>query len=408
MKADKAEQKYIARRRRKAFLSSIPFFICRIFPVKKNKIVFWSFEGTRGYCCNPKYVADELIRRKKQEGISYELVWLAQKEEERFPKEIRRASNGLWSRAYHLSTAAVWVGNTRTFWGTQKRKKQTYIQTWHGTICIKPIGRYRGDLFPKIAEIVSESDSKLIDYVLSGSGWCDKYYRDGLLYDGEILRTGDPRCDILIYGREQMWEQIRTSYQLPQKANIVLYAPTFRGGSQSINRSIGTEVMSLSAELLLNSLERRFGGEWYLLLRLHPQLAARNQKCLYKEKSDRIIDVTMHQDMNELIAASDLFITDYSSSIFEAMLLKIPCFIYADDMEEYVRDRGDLFFKQEELPFDVAMTNEELEESICGFEEEPYINRVDAFMKKWDVVEDGHASERVADLIKNSYKGERA
>lgn len=408
MKTDKAEQKYIARRRRKAFLSSIPFYLCRIFPVKKNKIVFWSFEGTRGYCCNPKYVADELIRREKQEGKSYELVWLAQKQEEQFPKDIKRASNGLWSRAYHLSTAGVWVGNTRTFWGTKKRKQQTYIQTWHGTICIKPIGRYRGDLFPKIAEIVSESDSKLIDYVLSGSGWCDKYYRDGLVYDGRIIRTGDPRCDVLIHGRAQMREEIRESYRVPEKAKIVLYAPTFRGGSQNTKRSVETEMMSLSAELLLNSLEKRFGGEWYLFMRLHPQLAARNQKCLYEEKSDKIIDVTMHQDMNELIAAADAFITDYSSSIFEAMLLKMPCFIYADDMEDYVRDRGDLFFERGELPFDVTMSNEELAEAVCGFEEKLYLNRIDAFMKTWDVVEDGHASERVADLIENSCKGEKA
>ena len=48
-----AEEKYIKKRKIKALFYSIPFYICRIFPIQKNKIVFWTLEGNGGYSCNP-------------------------------------------------------------------------------------------------------------------------------------------------------------------------------------------------------------------------------------------------------------------------------------------------------------------------------------------------------------------
>ena len=66
------EQSYIRKRIWKAKLQSILFYLCWIFPVRKKKIVFCCIEGTTGYSCNPKYIAEELIRRDK----GYELIWL--------------------------------------------------------------------------------------------------------------------------------------------------------------------------------------------------------------------------------------------------------------------------------------------------------------------------------------------
>lgn len=396
-----SEEVYIVKRKAKAFCRSMAYVVCRIFPMKKNKVVFWTFEGTRGYCCSPKYIADEMIRRQREGKAEFEMVWLTEQTDAEFPEEIRVVKSTLWNRAYHLSTAKVWVGNTRTFYGTRKRKGQTYIQTWHGTICIKPIGKYRGELFPKIAYLVSKRDSDLVDYVLSGCDWCDEHYRDGLIYDGEILRTGMPRCDILMDQgrRERIREQLREEYKVPEYAKVLMYAPTFRGGSQSTNRSVKTEEATIDFEQLIQNLELRFGGEWYIFLRLHPQLAAKKQRLLTGCVSERLVDVTARQDMNELIAASDAFISDYSSAIFEAMLLKIPCFLYADDLEAYIADRGDLFWDMNTLPFPLALNNQELQRSVAEFDEETYHEKLERFIVQNGVREDGHASQRVVDLI---------
>lgn len=394
-----SEKKYIRKRKAKAFLHSLVYYICRIFPMDRNKIVMWTFEGGGGYGCSPKYIAEEILRRNQEEGIKYEIVWLVNDITKQFPVGIQKVKDTLWRRAYHLSTAGVWVSNTRTFYGTKKRKKQCYIQTWHATICIKPIGKYRGSLFPEIARLVSEADSRLIDYVLSGSNWCDHMYRDGLIYDGEIIKTGTPRCDVLIHGKEEKHQKMRKEYHIPQDAKIMLYAPTFRGGSQSKNRAVKTEQITLDFERLIKALEERFGGTWYVFLRLHPQLAAKMEKPKVGRMSERMIDVTQRVDMNEIIAGTDAFLTDYSSAIFEAALTGQPGFLYADDLEEYVADRGDLFFDMYQLPFPVALDNDELTDKIMKFDEEEYQKKVKDFMKEVGMFEDGGASARVADLI---------
>lgn len=398
-KKDWTEEFYIWKRQIKAFLHGLAYYVCKIFPVDAKKIVMWTFEGNGGYGCSPKYVAEELLKRNEEGDNVYRIVWLLSDLSKEFPGEIQKVKNTLWSRAYHLSTAGIWVSNTRTFYGTKKRKKQRYIQTWHATICIKPIGKYRGDLFPRIAYLISRYDSKLIDYVLSGSTWCDHMYREGLIYDGEIIKTGTPRCDVLLNQRAEKYSQIRREYQLSADAKIMLYAPTFRGGSQNKNRSVNTEEATVDFEHLLFSLEKRFGGEWYVFLRLHPQLAAQMERLKVHQISNRLVDVSQKPDMNEIIAGSDAFLTDYSSAIFEANLIGLPGFIYADDLEEYIADRGDLFFDMYKLPFPVALNNDELMEQIEQFDEIEYKQKTDAFMKEMGIFEDGRASKRVADLI---------
>ena len=303
-----------------------------------------------------------------------------------------------------LSTARIWVSNTRTFYGTKKRKGQCYIQTWHATICIKPIGLYRGALFPRIAALVSREDSKMIDYVLSGSKWCNHMYRKGLLYKGKILETGTPRCDVLLKQREQKYKQLREEYNLPISAKIMLYAPTFRGGSQNTERTVKTDETIIDFNRLVNSLKNRFGDEWYIFLRLHPQLAAKIEKIHTNQTSVRLFDVSQRSDMNEIIAASDAFLTDYSSAIFEANLIGIPGFIYADDLEEYIADRGDLFFDMYKLPFSVARNNDELMQNIEQFDADAYAKRTELFQDKMGIFEDGKASRRVVQLINRRRK----
>lgn len=398
-KSDWTEKVYIAKRKLKAFAVGITYYLCRIFPVDPGKIVMWTFEGGGGYGCSPRYIAEEILKRNREGRTDYRIVWLVNDMNREFPAEIRKAENTLWKRAYHLSTAGIWVGNTRTFYGTKKRKKQRYIQTWHATICIKPIGKYRGELFPRIAYLISAYDSEMIDYVLSGSAWCDHMYRDGLLYDGEIIRTGTPRCDVLFHQREAKYRQMRGEYRLPENARIMLYAPTFRGGGQNKNRSVNSEDATVDFERMIKALEERFGGSWYIFLRLHPQLLAKMDKLKTRQMSNRLIDVSQRPDMNEIIAGADAFLTDYSSAVFEAGMAGLPGFIYADDLEEYVADRGDLFFDMYKLPFPVALNNDELMENIGQFDEKDYRKKLEEFMENVGIFEDGKASERVVDLI---------
>lgn len=389
------EQSYIRKRIWKARLQSIPFYIFRLCPIRKKKIVFCCIEGTTGYTCNPKYIAEELIRR--DEG--YELVWLVNDMSKEFPGEIRKVRNTLWNRAYHLTTAHFWIDNSRKQLEARKRKGQVYIQTWHAKLGFKPTCLDRRASFSKIAYLVSRHDSDMIDYVLSNSKWYDDTLPTGMIYSGPVLRTGSPRCDILVNNREKQRREIRERYGLPLNVGIMMYAPTFRGGSQGTDREIAANQGHPDYGRVTEVLEKRFGQPWYILLRLHPQLVARNMDVPYKTNK-RVIDVSRVDDMYEILAGCDAFMTDYSSAAFDAAVMETPVFIYADDYAEYETERGRLLWDLRKLPFPLAVNNDELEAQITGFDEIRYRRELGMLFQETEMAEDGKAARRVADKIK--------
>lgn len=388
-----AEEAYIRRRMWSANIQSIPFWLCRLFPIKRKKIVFCCIEGTTGYSCNPKYIAEELIRRNE----GYELVWLVNDAAKGFPKEIRVVRNTLWNRAYHLSTARFWIDNSRKQLEVRKRKGQTYIQTWHAKLGFKPTCLDRGASFSKIAYLVSKHDSDMIDYVLSNSKWYDDTLPTGMLYSGPVLRTGSPRCDILVNGTAGARKRVRRSYGLAEDANILMYAPTFRGGSQGTDRTIAARQSYPDYTRLVRALKDRFGGTWHIFLRLHPQLVARGLDQDLSGAS--VIDVSRVDDMYELLAGCDAFMTDYSSAAFDAAVMRIPVFLYADDYAEYEQERGRLLWDLRELPFPLAVDDEELDAAVRGFEKEEYQSGLERLFRETGMVEDGKASMRVSEHI---------
>ena len=51
--------------------------------------------------------------------------------------------------------------------------------------------------------------------------------------------------------------------------------------------------------------------------------------------------MSKYSDMQELIVAADILITDYSSCMFDMMLANKRCALYTPDLEEYLeRERG--------------------------------------------------------------------
>lgn len=396
--SNQEEEKSIRKRKRKAYMVHHFYHMLRIFPVKKGKIVFTTFEGDGGFCCNPRYIAEELLRRNENNN-KYELLWLVNNMDRQFPEGIRKVKNTFLNRAYHLVTAQVWVDNSRKAYGTAKRRNQLYIQTWHAALEFKPVGMFRGKLFPKIAYLVSRYDSKLADYVLSNSEWCTERYPKMLLYNGEVLKSGSPRCDIFTTRRAELYRTIRKQYHVPADGKIVMFAPTFRGGGQKGKRRIYSEEPALDFEMLTNTLHAKFGGTWYVFLRLHPQLAAQMEGIPLKKRLEHMVDVSQADDMNEILAAADVFVTDYSSSAFDAVNMRIPVFLYMDDLQEYVQDRGKLMWDMEQLPFAVSETNEVLQKEIKNFDAEKYEEAVEEFLNEHGVLEDGKASKRVVDVI---------
>lgn len=409
----KIEELYIRKRLQKARLQSIFFYLNRIFPIKKNKIVFTCIEGTTGYSCNPKYIAEEMMRKKRLglNPVEYELVWLVDNINKKFPKEIKVYKNTLLNRAHQLSTAKIWIDNSRKQLECRKRKGQIYIQTWHAKLGFKPTCLDRGASFSKIAYLVSKHDSDMVDFWLSNSVWYDGTLKTGSLYEGKILHSGSPRCDVLVDAKNNVAlkreikkricenNNIRVDDSVIEDIHFLMYAPTFRGGSQETNRKVEMDNHFPEYHMLREVLQSKFGGKWYILFRLHPQLVARNLEG--KEGEEGVINVSRVDDMYELLAGCDAFITDYSSAAFDAMIVKIPVFLYCNDYSEYENERGTLLWnlKSEEIPFSMAEDDRQLNTIIEEFDESSYGNRVEKFILEMGIEENGTASKNVVDFI---------
>ncbi len=406
------EHHYITYRKLKAFCNSLAFYICRVFPIKKNLVSVCTFEGKGGFGCNPKYVVQKLHERNP----NLEFVWFVNDMAKEFPNYVKKVPNTLWSRAYWLSRSKVWIDNYRKPYGTVKRKNQFYVNTWHGEYGFKALGLWRGAAFSEMARLVSENDSKMIDLVPIESRWGKNMYPRGLLYDGEFLMSGSPRCDALFGNVEAQRKRFRERHSIPEDSKIIMFAPTYRETAKNGKRSVLSEIWSVDFNRLLKSLSQKFGGNWFLCARLHPQLAA-----LAKSEFDlgvNVIDASMDDDMYEDLAAMDAFLTDYSSAAFDASLLRIPVFIYVDDLYAYKESRGDLQWEMSSdnkrcvkvnnsivpeikaiLPYSISENNDELEEQIISFDSDVYLSNIMKFENDIGLLFDGKASERVAETI---------
>jgi len=408
---------YIFWRKVKAFGNRLCFYLCRIFPIKENLISVCTFEGKGGFGCNPKYLVEELHRQHPE----YEFVWLVNREswEKTFPDYIKKVNHSsVWARAYWLSRSKVWIDNYRKHYGTVKRKGQYYINVNHYTIGIKCTGLWRGQGFSEMAYLVSKSDSDMMDGLVIDSDWCDVVSPKGLVFDGPYLKTGAPRCDALYGDRSVYKKQLREKYGIPKDANVVLYAPTFREGAKNGVRSVYSQTWSLDFKRLLQNLEERFGGVWYICTRVHPQLAPTFEEYKDPKVSNRMFDASQADDMYEILAGVDAYITDYSSACFEAGFAEIPVFLYADDTKRYAHDRGALMWNlvsdprdaignnkeitpqfDVKMPFSLAHNNEELEQDIRNFDDTAYRKRLRTFHKQVGLVFSGNASQQLTKRI---------
>lgn len=353
----------------------------RWLPVKRNKIIFNNFQG-RGYGDSPKYIAEEIIRRK----LPYDLVWLVNDYNMDFPLGIRTVSLRSIRATYELSSAKFIVSNVKRTLPYQKKTSQYYIQTWHGSMAFKVIEKAAQEkLSPQyLKETIF--DSSIIDLFLSCNSVQTKEIRDFFWFDGEIFECGSPRNDML-YKPSQYKDEVKQCMGLGSNIRIALYAPTFRDDHR-------TDVYNLDLYMVEKSLAARFSGEWRILVRLHPNVI---EGC-FNSLPSRSIDVTSYPDMQELLLISDILITDYSSTIYDALIMHKKVMLYAPDIADYKEKRGlnPIYFK---LPTHVNVTNDELLDTICKFDELDYQQRLDVFLNSVHIYDDGNASKRVVDKV---------
>lgn len=369
------------------FLATLLFYIFRVFPINKNKIVVSSFDG-KGYGDNGKAIVDELLNRNDK----IDIVWLCDEKDAVFPVGVRTVKFASIRSVYEQVTARIWIDNKRKHSYVRKRKGQYYIAVCHGNTGLKKVEMDVADKLPPIYIKGAIADSKMADLFLASSKFDTKIYRSAYRYYGEVLEAGFPRQDVLLRNNLEDCAEIKKKMGIPANTQVILYAPTFRSSLTDMDLS----VYRIEWERVLPALERRFQGKWKVIIRLHPNISKIKEQLGF---SKDIIDATDYPDFEELLMISSILVSDYSSTLIEAGIARKIGLIFAIDLDDYRKDR-DFYIPLEEFPFPVAEDNDELIKNILDFDNERYQKNLSFFLDEtYGFLGSSNSSKTVADRI---------
>ena len=367
----------------------------QMLPINQNLI---AVQTIGGYCGHSRQVSEQL----KKINPNYEFVWVVpnKKYEYHFPEGSQIVRQGTPDYYRVMTKAKLWLFEEPLIPEIPKRQGQYCIQLKHwASVTLKTFGHTLNVNLPNYNEDFEKKlwkyNDDITDCYIVGSDFDERTIREGFLYTHECFYAGSPRSDLLFKEKDYK-KVVCNKYNLNYNNKLCLYAPTFRYDN---DLEYAYNDTMLDFFTLKKALEKVFGGQWNILLRLHPRVQA--VKKHINSFPDFVIDVSTYMDSEELVAASDIMITDYSSIMFEPAFIKKPVFLYAPDLDIYLQNERSFLLDYNKLPFSIAHNNDELIENIWKFNKEEYSRCLDAFFKEYGINEDGHASERAAEFIIN-------
>lgn len=358
-----------------------------IFPIKKNYILFNSFEG-RQFSDNPKYL---FFNIKEKYGEKYKYIWVLN--DKNIKIDGARIVKFLsFSHIFYLMTCKYIISNLGIEPFVPKRHSQIFLNTWHGS------GAYKSQTLTekmhKSIYTVNIRDyrSKNTDYYVSGC----KMYSDvmAVSWNADIKKfipTGTPRNDILLCSEEKLSEikkYVLKKLNLSNNDSYILFAPTFRGSSFREHDATKTDI---DFKKLIEVCNKKFSKNFKILYREH--IGATNLI-----NDDFVVDVSAYPDMQEIMIASDILITDYSSSMWDFALLKRPGFLYVPDLNDYLKER-DFYTPIDTWPFPYATNNEELQSLILNYSDEKNIKKIKQHQERLGSFENGDASKKIIEIL---------
>lgn len=295
-------------------------------------------------------------------------------------KGVKLVKFGSLSYYYWLAKAGYLVNDTSFPGKFVKKDGQIYFNTWHGTP-LKKMGR------DNVGEIYSMGNvmRNLIqsDYLLFPNGYMEEkmvnaYMLSGL-FAGKILEEGYPRNSIFFdtKQREVMREKLGCKDQ-----QVLVYMPTFRGKVDNIETKRQGEELTR----LLGQIEKGLKDSQLMYVKLHPFLNITLDVKEYRH----IRLVPEGYDIYDVLNASDVLITDYSSVFYDYANTDNKIILFTYDEEEYEGSRG-IYEDLTQYPFPRVTTVEELLAEI----EKPGVEDRQQFRKRYCTYDGKAAAERI-------------
>ena len=229
---------------------------------------------------------------------------------------------------FHLRTAALVVVDNAYLpvHVAPHGARTTVVQVWHAVGALKRFGL---DTSGGLLEPERSFLHRYYDHVVtSGEASREPWSRAFGTPLEQVLPLGSPRTDFFADPEALAAARGRQIAAYPRlgEGRVVLYAPTFRGRGRAKRPPPGFDPGRLREELPPGHV---------LALKSHPNL---DPTLVDEAGFDVVIDPAA--EMNEVLAAADVLVTDYSSSIFEWALLRRPLVLLVEDLAEFEREPG--------------------------------------------------------------------
>ena len=347
------------------FVMSMAFRIIGIFVKVDKKAIIFSGHG-RKYNDSPKAIYEYMISHQ-DEFKDYKYYWaLEEPEKAVIPGNCIKIKTD--TIPYFLKTLSCkyWVTCVNIERGLRyKSKKNIYLNTWHGT----PIKSIDNNGTTRKKDDFSYMDF----FCVSGEYEKECFKKAFCLKDSQLVYSGLPRNDVLYNVTENDVLKVKEKLGLPVDKKIILYAPTWRDSKDKGKTYIAKPPINIE------KWKKELGDTGIVLMRTHPY----TNKLLGISFDDFVIDYTAYPNINDLMIASDILISDYSAAIFDYSILEKPIVCFAYDYEEYKSERGLALNMEKEIPGGVLRTEDEVLSAIKNMNYQDACARTKAFKEKY-------------------------
>ncbi len=373
------------------------------YQIDDKLVIFETFMG-RQYGDNPRAIYEYMLSDPRFSDFRY--VWVLNDPDKvkEFPQLEKAGIVGLRSKGYYeaYAQAKYVITNSNLDYGIMKREGQIFLQTWHGTPLKKlrcDIEAQDGNALNSLEEIRSKNNLDVVryDYFIAPSRFAAEKFASAfrltaLGMEKILIETGYPRNDLLYHFDEAFVREQKQKLGIPEDKKVILYAPTFRD-----NQHNGAGYV-YDLALDFDRLRRELGDDYVILLRVHYFVA---RQFDFDQARGFVYDVSSLDDITPLYTIADLLITDYSSVFFDYANLRRPMIFYMYDRKEYADDIRGFYIDLDELPGPIVEREEDLIPAIRQAEETAalYRDKYEAFHKKYNPLDDGDASRRVAEIL---------
>lgn len=353
--------------------------------IPEQSIFFESFYGKQ-VACNPLAIDREIAKRLPGRPR----YWSVVSERTRVPEGAIPLLVGSPDWFAARRRASLLIVNDWLRYGFRRGSHQTVLQTWHGTMLKHlALGRPGVSLRTRLA---IRRESRRWSLMLSQNPHSTEQFRSSYAFHGEILETGYPRDDRLanaVAGGARIGiavETARRALGITPEKRVLAYVPTWRENGQVVT--------ALDVHALVNDL----GDDWVVVARGHTRSSGS-----YLSADSRVVDASLHPDVNDVILAADLLVTDYSSVMFDAAIARVPMVFFVPDLTAYRdRERGFTFDFERTAPGPLLTRSEEVVEvarSLPPLGTVSLTPEYEEWCRRYVPFDDGHAATRVVDAL---------